>query len=210
MKKICLGLFLSLLFVSSAWSDTLYLKNGTKLKGEIVEDTGYSIKFKINGVVNVYYANEYDKATKGEEKPAVPAVAPVAKMPTPAQISENKEDLIRRLLDANGVRDSITRIFSQAIEQAPEASRARLKEIMDTKGMIDRLVPLYAKYYTEEELKELINFYKSPVGQKHLNMTPKLMEETMNITIKYFKEKAAEADAKSAGPVSPASKAAQK
>ncbi|MGJ8529208.1 DUF2059 domain-containing protein [Maritalea sp.] len=35
----------------------------------------------------------------------------------------------------------------------------------------------YAENYTEDELKELMDFYRSPVGKKTLEITPKLMGE---------------------------------
>ena len=55
--------------------------------------------------------------------------------------------------------------------------------------IIARLVPIYAKYYTTDDLKQLIAFYKGPLGQKHIKATPALMEDSMVETVKYFQEK---------------------
>jgi len=41
----------------------------------------------------------------------------------------------------------------------------------------DDIAKLYAKYYTVDELKKLIEFYKTPLGQKTLKVTPKLSFE---------------------------------
>jgi len=38
-------------------------------------------------------------------------------------------------------------------------------------------IPLYDKYYSPEDLKGLIQFYATPVGQKTLTVLPKLMPE---------------------------------
>ena len=38
---------------------------------------------------------------------------------------------------------------------------------------------LYAKYYTDQELQELIDFYRSPVGQKTIEITPQLSQEAL-------------------------------
>ena len=39
--------------------------------------------------------------------------------------------------------------------------------------------PLYDKFFTEDELRGLISFYKSPVGQKSIDVMPALMQESM-------------------------------
>jgi len=39
--------------------------------------------------------------------------------------------------------------------------------------------PLYDKFFTEDELKGLLSFYKSPVGQKSIVVMPALMQESM-------------------------------
>lgn len=40
--------------------------------------------------------------------------------------------------------------------------------------------PIYHKYLTFEEIKELINFYKTPLGRKLVAVTPKLAKESIN------------------------------
>ena len=47
--------------------------------------------------------------------------------------------------------------------------------------MLDAMVPLYASTYTLEEVRQMNTFYQSPVGQKMLATTPKLMGEGMAI-----------------------------
>lgn len=43
------------------------------------------------------------------------------------------------------------------------------------------LVPVYKKYLTQEDLKELIKFYQTPVGKKFAKNTPFIMEESMQV-----------------------------
>lgn len=47
--------------------------------------------------------------------------------------------------------------------------------------MIAEMVPVFARTYTTAEIKQLGDFYKSPLGQKMLASTPKLMAESMEI-----------------------------
>ena len=39
--------------------------------------------------------------------------------------------------------------------------------------------PLYDKYFTEDELRGLLAFYKSPVGQKSIEVMPALTQESI-------------------------------
>jgi hypothetical protein len=48
-------------------------------------------------------------------------------------------------------------------------------------GLQLRLIPLYAKYFTADDVKGLIAFYQSPLGQKSLSVTPALMKDAMTL-----------------------------
>jgi len=104
------------------------------------------------------------------------------------EIPLETKELVRRLLEANGTRDSLVRILEAIIKDAPAEKQASLRNLMRTDTMIDQVIPIYAKYFTVEELKALVAFYKSPVGVKNLKMTPTLMTEVMAVTAKYFQE----------------------
>jgi len=45
-------------------------------------------------------------------------------------------------------------------------------------------VEIYAKVYTEAEIKEIVAFYKSPTGRKVLDKMPQLMQESITISQK--------------------------
>jgi hypothetical protein len=48
---------------------------------------------------------------------------------------------------------------------------------MDLQKLIDLAVPLYDKYYTDEDIKGLIQFYETPLGKKTVKALPNLMGE---------------------------------
>ncbi len=104
------------------------------------------------------------------------------------QIPLETKELVRRLLEANGTRDSLTRIMEEIIKDAPEEKQASLRNLLRSDALIDQVIPIYAKYFTVAELKELVAFYKSPVGAKNLQLTPKLMTDVMATTAKYFQD----------------------
>jgi len=192
-------IFVTLLagFVLSAIAsaDTIYLRRGKKVSGRIIGETDYSIQVLVNGLPVTYFLTEIGKIERDDGTainlgggksgtPATPTPLPTGPVP------EAKKQLILRLLEANGARENMNNVFAMIIAKAPEESRQELKSMLKTDEIIERLVPIYARYYTENDLKELITFYKSPVGSKHLGLTPKIMEESLAAAIVYFQEKA--------------------
>lgn len=45
--------------------------------------------------------------------------------------------------------------------------------------LIKLVIPIYEKYYSEEDIDQLINFYRSPIGKKMQEVTPLLTQESM-------------------------------
>jgi len=48
-----------------------------------------------------------------------------------------------------------------------------------TPKIMDKMILMYDKYYTESEIKDIITFYKSPTGQRTLSTMPLIMKEMM-------------------------------
>ena len=48
-------------------------------------------------------------------------------------------------------------------------------------GLINRLVPIYAKHYSHAEIKGLIAFYKTALGRKSIEISPVLAQESYAI-----------------------------
>ena len=45
--------------------------------------------------------------------------------------------------------------------------------------MIEVIVPVYQRHFTDADLDAVLAFYSSPTGQKFLNETPQILQETM-------------------------------
>ncbi|MDP2652519.1 MAG: DUF2059 domain-containing protein [Candidatus Omnitrophota bacterium] len=174
----------------AASADTVYLKNGTKIDGQITKDTGYSVQIKVGDTYKSYYINEIERVERDKDKVEAGDPAMLALQTGKAEeLTDQKKQLVLRFLEANGVRESIGRMFQQLLADVPPESRESYRRVFKSEEVIDRLVPLYAKYYTSAELKELIVFYRGPVGQKILSATPYLVNDTMTEMTKYFQEK---------------------
>jgi len=42
--------------------------------------------------------------------------------------------------------------------------------------------PVYDKYFTEAELRDIIGFYKSSTGKKAIAMMPQILDDSMRLT----------------------------
>jgi uncharacterized protein len=85
----------------------------------------------------------------------------------------------------------------EAREQAAEMTAKRMAGVhemmmkqINVPELIEQVVvPLYDKYYTESELRDLIAFYKTPTGQKMITVQPQLTGEAMSRTMQYLMPK---------------------
>lgn len=84
------------------------------------------------------------------------------------------------LVDVNGFPDIpvhlvILKYFVKLFEFEEEFAKTSIDDLTEM------LVPVYKKYMTKEDLKELIEFYETPVGRKFAEYTPIIMQESMQI-----------------------------
>jgi uncharacterized protein len=55
-------------------------------------------------------------------------------------------------------------------------------EVVTKKSLTPFLYPIYNKYFTLEEINELIRFYKTPIGQKVVSAMPLATQDSMKAT----------------------------
>src|SRR5688572_16758064 len=77
------------------------------------------------------------------------------------------------------------RAKTQLLEKSTHAER-RMQELIEARINLTQIIEdiyyqLYDKYYTEQELKDLVDFYKSPTGRKQTAIIPKLLSESMEL-----------------------------
>ena len=124
-----------------------------------------------------------------------------------------KEADIRSLMELVGARDAIQDGANNAIEQSREkllttvpnnekgqafvnAFATSYQKKIDVEQIADELVRIYDKHFTDEEIKGLLQFYGSPLGQKVAAEMPKINRETQaavrNVSGKAAREALAE------------------
>jgi hypothetical protein len=115
---------------------------------------------------------------------------------TPAKPMDPVKDAdIRSLMELLGVRDALQEATAKSTEQyrdsllatVPDNDRGQafINAFMDSyqkkfnpDDMTDGLVAIYDKHFTEDEIKGLLLFYGSPLGQKYAAEMPKVSAES--------------------------------
>ncbi len=108
---------------------------------------------------------------------------------TTAQDSDFDKDIMK-LLSVNGSKQVMEPMINQMIGQfrrmktevpADFWTLLKLDLTADLTELNQKMVPVYKKHFTQEEVKGLIEFYESPLGQSLTTKTPQIMMESMQI-----------------------------
>jgi len=120
--------------------------------------------------------------------------------PARADVSPEKRAQIEKLLQLTGterlmgqMENQLIASFRAQMPQVPEAFWTKFQQKMNTREMLDLIIPVYDKYYTLDDLKAVNAFYQTPVGQKVLSTLPQVMQETMKIGQEWGEKKGEEA-----------------
>ena len=111
-----------------------------------------------------------------------------AEEPTPAAVAVAKELIVLKgstqIWDAvvPGVIEQAKGVFLQtnpalSKELNDVASRLRTEFAPRAAQLVDQVAQLYAQTFTEQELKDALTFYKSPLGRKIVNEEPKVLDD---------------------------------
>lgn len=135
---------------------------------------------------------------------AAPAFAQApAKAPTPEHVA-----LARAVLDFTGARRSfdgvLVKLLSDArntiVRQRPtlqadlETSLLSIgKNLQDAdRELVDQIALVYAKKFSEPELKEIVTFYQSPTGKKMVAELPAVLKESYELMQDYSRKMSVE------------------
>jgi hypothetical protein len=153
-------------------------------------------------VLIVIYIGMFFVAIQGGAPNSVQAAAQSASVKpisTKTSIDPAKDADIRGLLELVGARDQVQDSVRQTAEQYREKLLATVpnnekgqafvnttiseyEKRYDVDRVNEQLVVLYDKHYTEEEIKGLLQFYGSPLGQKVAAESPKIFREIQETT----------------------------
>ena len=104
---------------------------------------------------------------------------------------DNYKSLLINYMTAQGQVET----FNATIDQMGSMMGVTIKEsdkeefTKDVMGsLIDLLVPVYKKHFSEQDLKDAIEMYKTPIGKKISEKTPIIAQETMQASMQWGME----------------------
>jgi uncharacterized protein len=116
--------------------------------------------------------------------------------PSPAAIAAAKEILAMKNVSAmySSAVPSVVQRTKDALLQTNLNYQKDLEEVSlivakslagREKEIGDGMAQIYARDFTEQELKDLVTFYKTPLGQKLLTQEPRTVQESMAYMTKW-------------------------
>jgi len=133
-----------------------------------------------------------ENSAPAQKDAAVPAAEPApAAAPAGPAVMGAKRELILKFIDVFGTRRAMEQNLQTMFNDmgAADPQTQKFKDNVRVDEIIEQLIPLYDKHFSEDELKACITFYSSPEGQKLLQTIPVLMQESVDISAKYFEQK---------------------
>ena len=121
---------------------------------------------------------------------ALPAAAQQPKPPPPAAVAAAKEILAMKHAEAM-YANAVPNLVHKTKDQLLQSNLNYQKDLNEVevivakklagreKEIADGMAAAYAQAFTEQELKDLVTFYKSPLGQKLLTTEPRAIQLSM-------------------------------
>ena len=134
---------------------------------------------------------------RAQEKAAAPK--PKTQAPSSAgaahKLDPVKEASIRQLMDLTGAKTLGAQLMNTGMEQfrasvtesQPDNPRAKqfidafvtnFQKHFDPETLTQKMIPIYDKYLNERDLNGLLEYYRSPLGQRMLKVMPEIARES--------------------------------
>ena len=104
---------------------------------------------------------------------------------------ENYKSLVVDFMSAQGQFETFNATIDQMASMMALTLDDSEKELLSKEVMgslVDLLVPIYKNHFTEQDLKEAVELYKTPIGKKISEKTPIIAQETMQASMQWGME----------------------
>ena len=141
------------------------------------------------------FCSAQDSSSPGSESNSDQSVAAAARANKQPKIDPQKEADIRHLFDVMGSRVAATQLMGDMEKNIkplltsslpPGEYRDRLVQLffekfqskLDMNVMLDLAIPVYDKYLSDSDIRGMIDFYSTPLGQRIIKVLPQIMSES--------------------------------
>jgi hypothetical protein len=172
-----------------AFSETIYFKDGRVVKEKITQRSSYYIVTDDGKMPHKYMLGQIERIEEDAIEDAIDTGGMDLTQFETIGMPQEKAKLIVALMEFSGVRRNMEENLSRVFEPLSEEQKEYYRSLFNVQEILERMVPVYDKYYNQQEVRDLIEFYQSPAGKKSLEVTPKIMEEAAGVSVKYIQEK---------------------
>ena len=106
--------------------------------------------------------------------------------------AQSKDMDIRKLVDLLKVEESVELMLDQSIvvlkqqyPKIPVSYWSELKRKIDYSQFTEMVIPVYNKTFSHQEVKDLIQFFSTPVGRKYVRELPAINTAIYNVSHEY-------------------------
>lgn len=115
----------------------------------------------------------------------------------PAVAEQASKQSVKTLMERTGAGNMGVQMMNQMlpvlktmIPNAPEQFWIDVMAEMNANQIIELVIPVYQKYLTEQDIKEINNFYNTAAGKKLISVQPAIMQESMMLGQQWGEETA--------------------
>ncbi len=140
----------------------------------------------------------------GQAPQSKPAANPQSAKPVMAESAKLQH--VRKLMRLQDTAGSIQRVFEAAVNSQIDSLqkmrpdlpaqlwtdfRADISRELDLSELMEKLIPIYDRHFTDAEVEQLIAFYETPVGRKLTSEMPQIQQEAMAVSKDWAEAKSA-------------------
>lgn len=111
---------------------------------------------------------------------------------TALQVDKQSEAAVSELLELTGAKKNMQAMIDAMVanykREIPEFSSDYLESLrtaFNYDSLLVQIIPVYTRHLTLTDIKGLIAFYKTPLGQKMIRETPGILKECMELGAKW-------------------------
>ena len=107
-----------------------------------------------------------------------------------SQTDSYKKTLVE-FMKVQGDYETLYSTFDQMVlMMGVDSSDEKYKDLKEEMivNLIEKMVPLYKKYYSEDELREAIKLFQTPIGQKIAESKSLILNESMQLSMQWGME----------------------
>lgn len=135
------------------------------------------------------------RAQEKTTTPPKPRTQSPSSAPSSVKLDPSKESSIRQLMELTGAKGlggqmmqaGMDQFRSTVTESQPDNPRTKqfidafvttFQKHFDPDSLTEKIIPIYDKYLSEEDVNGLLQYYKSPLGQRMLKALPEIARES--------------------------------